>query len=145
MYNRNTPVVVEQSFNQSVETVWNALTQINLMKKWYFDNIPDFKPIVGFKTQFNVTSTTRDFLHYWKITEVIPMKKISYEWTFDGINGVGLVTFELSQENNATLLRLTSEGLETFPEDIPEFTYESCLGGWNYFIKERLTEFLTVK
>lgn len=140
---RNVPVIVEQSFTNSKETVWNAITQLDFMKKWYFDNIPDFKPIVGFETKFNVKSTSRDFLHCWKITEVIPLKKITYEWTYKGIKGMGIVTFEISQTNKLTKLKLTSLGLETFPDDIPEFTYESCLGGWNYFIKKRLVEFLT--
>lgn len=142
MINRKTPVIVEQTFENTIETVWNAITQLELMKKWYFENIPDFKPVVGFETQFNVSSTTRDFLHQWKITEVLPQKKISYEWTYDGIIGKGLVSFELSKALDKTKLTLTSEGLNTFPDNIPEFTYESCLGGWNYFIKNRLLDFL---
>lgn len=142
MINRKTPVIVEQTFENTIETVWNAITQLELMKKWYFENIPDFTPVVGFETQFNVSSTTRDFLHQWKITEVLPQKKISYEWTYDGIIGKGLVSFELSKALDKTKLTLTSEGLNTFPDNIPEFTYESCLGGWNYFIKNRLLDFL---
>lgn len=142
MPNRKNPIIIDQTFTCTIEKVWNAITQIDLMKKWYFENIPDFRPIVGFKTQFNVASTNRDFFHYWKITKVIPFKKITYEWTYEGIEGVGIVTFDISTEHNTTVLRLTSEGLDSFPEDIPEFSHESCSGGWNYFIKERLTTYL---
>ncbi len=42
------------------------------MRKWYFENIPAFKPEVGFETQFNVQSEERNFLHKWKVTEVQP-------------------------------------------------------------------------
>lgn len=143
MISRKTPVVVEQTLNCSVEKIWNAITQPDLMRQWYFDNIPDFKPKIGFTTQFNVQSTTRDFFHIWKITDVIPFKKIAYEWTYEGIPGKGLVTFDIKKIDNQSLLTLTSEGLDSFPSEIPEFSYESCKGGWIYFIKERLTEFLT--
>lgn len=136
------PVIVNHTFEKSIETVWNAITQIDLMRKWYFENIPEFKPIVGFKTQFNVKSTSRDFIHYWEITKVIPFKKITYEWTYEGIEGVGIVTFDISTEHNSTVLILTSEGLDSFPDDIPEFNYESCLAGWDYFIKVQLAQFL---
>jgi hypothetical protein len=40
---------------------------------------------------------------------------------------------------------LTVEVLEDFPDDIPEFRRESCIGGWNYFINHRLKEYLDKK
>ena len=52
------------------------------MRKWYFENIPSFKPEVGFKTQFNVQSQHRNFLHIWKVTEVVPKKMITYNWKY---------------------------------------------------------------
>ena len=47
-----------------------------MMIKWFFDNIPEFKPEVGFETQFNVNTGERDFHHVWTITEAIPGQKI---------------------------------------------------------------------
>lgn len=136
------PIIVEQHFNQNSVTVWNAITQLNQMKQWFFENIPSFKAEVGFETQFNVQAPSRDFLHQWKIIEVIPFKKIVYNWKFDKILGEGTVTFELFEENHQTKLILTNEGLENFPQEYPEFTRESCIGGWNYFINQRLKEYL---
>ncbi|MGD9900638.1 MAG: SRPBCC domain-containing protein [Calditrichaceae bacterium] len=136
------PVVVKQSFKRPVSDVWNAITDIDLMKKWYFDNIPLFKAEVGFKTQFNVTNEGRNFLHLWEITEVVPPKKIAYSWKFKEYPGEGLVEFELSAQNDLTTLTLTNSVLESFPDDIPEFTRESCTGGWEYFIQNRLKEYL---
>jgi len=57
------PVIVSQNFSQSLETVWNAITDVALMRQWFFDNIPDFKAEVGFQTKFNVKALSRDFLH----------------------------------------------------------------------------------
>ncbi|NOQ28383.1 MAG: hypothetical protein GQ564_23720 [Bacteroidales bacterium] len=70
------------------------------------------------------------------------MKKIVYDWSYEGISGDAIVIFELFEQGNQTNLRLTNRGLESFPKDIPEFTRESCIEGWNYFIKNRLKEFL---
>lgn len=136
------PIIVEQTINKTVDIIWNAITDINQMRQWYFDNIPSFKPEVGFETRFNVQSHSRNFLHIWKVTEVIPMKIIKYNWRYDGYFGDSLVTFELFKQNSSTLLRLTHIVNEDFPDDIPEFSRESGLQGWKYFIKECLVEFL---
>ncbi|MDH3891847.1 MAG: SRPBCC domain-containing protein [candidate division Zixibacteria bacterium] len=136
------PVVVEQTFNATVDTVWKAITEIDLMRQWYFENIPVFKAEVGFETQFNVTSEGRDFLHIWRVTEVVPLKKIAYTWKYDNYQGDAFVEFELFEQENSTKLRLTVNVLESFSEDVPEFTRESCIGGWEYFIGQRLKEYL---
>lgn len=57
------PVIVEQTFDASVETVWNAITVLDQMRQWYFENIPSFRPEVGFETQFDVQNEDRHFLH----------------------------------------------------------------------------------
>ena len=138
----DSPVIVEQLFKKPVNLVWKAITELDQMRLWYFDNIPDFKAEIGFTTQFNVKAPSRDFLHIWKVTEVIPQKKITYNWTFKDCDGSGDVTFELFEQNSQTLLRLTNIVIEDFDDAIPEFRRESCLAGWNYFIKDRLVSFI---
>lgn len=135
-------IIVEQSFTASSEAVWNAITKPDQMRQWYFDNIPDFKPEAGFETRFNVQSNDRNFLHIWKVTEVQPQKMITYSWEFENYPGKSTTSFEIIKRENLTLLRLTVEILENFPEDISEFTRESCIGGWTYFINNRLKDFL---
>jgi len=136
------PIVVEQTFAATPDDVWRAITDIDQMHQWYFENIPAFEPEVGFETQFNVQSENRNFLHLWKVTEVIPGKKITYGWKFAKYPGDSFVVWELFEQDDGTKLRLTVVVEEDFPEDIPEFERESCLGGWKYFIKERLKEYL---
>jgi len=136
------PVIVEQRFRTSVEELWKAITELDQMTQWFFENIPSFRPEVGFQTKFNVKTPERDFMHLWKLTEVEPLKKITYHWTYPDYPGDGYVTFELSEESDQTLLRLTAKGMETFPQDIPEFSRESCIGGWEYFINQRLKDYL---
>jgi len=89
------PVIIEQTFNTTVDVVWNAITDITQMRQWYFPNIPDFKPEVGFETRFDIRSQDRIFPHVWKVTEVIPNRLIKYNWRYDGYAGDSFVTFEL--------------------------------------------------
>ena len=80
MKNNDEPVIVEQIFNASIGKVWNAITELDQMKKWFFENIASFRPEVGFETRFDVQNEDRKFPHIWKLTEVIPMVRITYNW-----------------------------------------------------------------
>ena len=139
---RAVPIVVEQQFNKPIKPVWAAITEPEQMVRWFFHSIPDFKPEVGFETSFDVDSGNRIFRHLWKIIEADSPSRITYHWSYKDINGAGTVIFELFENENGTLLRVTNEGLNTFPNDIPEFSRDSCIGGWEYFIKDRLKNYL---
>ncbi|MBD3276108.1 MAG: SRPBCC domain-containing protein [Candidatus Marinimicrobia bacterium] len=136
------PVVVEQSYDVSRDELWKAITQVDEMRQWFFDNIPEFEPVEGFETRFVVETENRTFPHLWKLTEVVPGEKITYDWRYEGYPGRALVTFELREDGNSMKLIVTYDGIESFPDDIPEFTRESCKGGWEYFIQQSLQEFL---
>lgn len=142
MENSNDPIIVEQVFKTSVQQVWEAITVLDKMTQWFFPNIPSFEAVVGFQTQFTVQSEDRIFPHKWTLTEVIPMKKIAYEWQFEGYQGKALSIFEIEEKDTHTILKLTAKVLEEFPDDIPEFKRESGVAGWNYFIKESLKGYL---
>lgn len=135
-------VIIKQAFNKSKKEVWAAITNHKQMVKWYFENIPDFKPEVGFNVQFNVSTGERNFLHIWKVTEVIPENKIVYNWKYRDYNGSADVSFELGNIDEETILKVKVNVLEDFDDNIPEFTRDSCLGGWKYFIQGRLKEYL---
>ena len=136
------PVVVEQTFHVPVETVWNAITDVELMRQWFFDNIPEFKAEVGFETRFNVSTGERDFLHVWTVTEAIPQTKLVYNWRYPDYPGDSFVIFELSDQGGSTKLTVRTDVREDFPDEIPEFKRESCEAGWQYFIQQNLKRFL---
>jgi uncharacterized protein YndB with AHSA1/START domain len=73
--------------------------------------------------------------------EVIPSEKLKYSWRYKGYEGDSFVTFELFDENGKTRVRLTHEGLETFP-DIPAFAKENFNMGWTAIIGTSLKEFV---
>ncbi|KGL58520.1 SRPBCC family protein [Polaribacter sp. Hel1_85] len=135
------PIVVKIETNASKEKIWQAITEVNQMTKWFFEKIPDFEAKVGFETSFNVKSTTRDFYHQWKVKEVMLYERISYAWNYKDIIGESLSVFEIEDVDGKSILTISCFGLESLPKNIPEFTRESCLGGWNYFAN-RLKEYL---
>lgn len=135
------PYVIERTFNASAEKIWNAITDNNLMKKWYFD-LKEFKPVVGFEFRFYGGPPEKQYLHLCKITEVIPGKKLTHSWRYDGYEGNSFVTFELFPEGDKTRLKLTHTGLETFPGSNPHFAKHNFAEGWTHIIGTSLKEFL---
>ena len=136
------PIIIIKTFPTSIDKVWAAITNLPQMQQWYFDNLPSFEPRVGFETQFSIENEGRTFTHLWKVTEVIPMKKISYNWNYLEYDGDGYVTFELSTVEAGTQLRLTNVITKDYPSDIPEFKRESGIGGWEYLLGTNLTAYL---
>ncbi len=145
MNKENHPVIVEQSFHVSVGQLWKAISELEQMKLWFFEDIESFLPEVGFETQFNVHSGERDFMHLWKLTEVVPLQKLVYSWRYEGYEGESFVCFETFISEKGSCLRLTHTVTENFPQSIPEFTRESCQCGWEYFINNRLKNFMDDK
>lgn len=137
----NEPFVIERTYNAPVEKVWRAITDRDQMKQWYFD-IAEFKAEAGFKFQFSGKGSKGElYLHLCEVKEVIPNKKLSYSWTYDNYEGYSVVTFELFGENGTTRLKLTHEGLETFPA-LPDFAKESFTAGWTEIIGTSLKKFV---
>ncbi len=145
MKKTDAPVIVEQTFDTSIGNVWSAITNHPEMIRWFFENIPAFEPVTGFQTSFDVISDDRVFPHIWQITEVIPLKKITYDWSYDGYSGRSVVEFELTDEEDRTRLTLTATVTEDFDDNIPEFRRDSCEAGWDYFIKGRLRGYLEIE
>ena len=135
-------VIMERTYNASPETVWRAITNAEQMKQWYMP-INDFRPDAGFETEFDITAKGRDWRHIWKVTEVIPNKKISYEWRYGGFPGNSLVTFELTPQGKGTRLTLRHVGIETFEGyKNPGLRPENFEKGWGNLLGTMLTEFL---
>jgi len=137
------PFVIERTYNAPVEKVWHAITDKDAMKQWYFDLLA-FTPEVGFEFQFIGKGKQGEaFLHLCTITEVIKQKKLTYSWRYDGFEGISYVSFELVAEGNTTKLKLTHEGLETFPITAHNaFARENFVEGWTYLIGKGLKDFL---
>lgn len=138
---KTNPIIIERLFNAPAAKVWKAITDKNEMKNWYFD-LKEFRAEKGFKFQFLGGHEGVQYVHLCEVTEVIPEKKISYSWRYEGYSGISQVTFELIEQENKTLLRLSHTGLETFPNENPDFALRNFEEGWNLFINKRLKKYL---
>lgn len=136
------PIVVEHTYEAPISEVWAAITDSDKMRRWFFDEMTDFRPQVGFETEFTHHHEGQDYVHQWKVTEVVPQRRITYGWRYGGYPGDSSVTWELYEVPGGTRLRLIHRGQETFPKDNPAFSRENCQAGWEYLLHEGLAGFL---
>ncbi len=48
------PIEIEVDLPVSMDAAWQAITDPERMRQWYFPMLPDFKAEVGFSVEFNV-------------------------------------------------------------------------------------------
>ena len=133
-------IVIERTLNAPAANVWQALTEVEQMRQWYFD-LKEFRPEPGFEFEFIVEHEGAKYHHVCKVTEAILHRKIAYTWRYKGEPGDSLVTFELFPDSGKTRVKLTHEGVETFPK-IARNNFEA---GWTDFIGSELKQFVERK
>lgn len=138
----NKPLIVERTFNAPAAKVWSAITDLDEMRKWYFQ-LKDFKLKVGFKFDFMAgASGGPQYLHLCEITEIVEGKKLAYTWRYDNYPGNSEVSWELFDKGEQTLVRITHTGLESMAENGPDFAITSFTQGWTYFLYTALKGYL---
>lgn len=139
---KHEPLVVERTYNAPPSRVWEAITDKDKMKEWYFQ-LSDFRPEVGFEFSFHGQGHDgKNFIHLCRVTEVVPGKKLVHTWKYKEYPGESVLTWELFPEGDGTRVKLTHAGLETFPQDDPNFSRNSFTGGWNDLLGKYLKEFV---
>ncbi len=140
------PVIVERTFNAPIPAVWDTISNNDAMKQWYF-KLPEFRAEVGFEFEFEGGPPDKEpYLHKCKVTEVIPQKRLTYSWRFEGYKGNSVVSWELFPEGEKTKLRLTHSGLDTFiPNNNPDLDAHNFEAGWNDIIGRSLKEFVETR
>jgi uncharacterized protein YndB with AHSA1/START domain len=133
------PFVMEHVYNATIQRVWEALTETEQMKQWYFPQLVSFEPFIGCKFKFGHDGSP--YQKEWTVTEVIKSRKLAHTWVYKGYPGLSEVSFELFPEGDKTRLRLTHTGLESFPDD-PHFARSRFEGGWATIIGNNLNKFL---
>lgn len=161
--NMTSPIIVEITAKTPLRKAWQALTDKQQMKEWYFD-IPDFIPEVGTTFNFYEPGEERKYHHRCTILELEPEKRLVHTWTHPGHSkGVTTLKWELSpaelrSDNEipssekfsetqhsttaAVKIRLTHEGIENLSDAGPDFTRENYEAGWNEIVGELLKNFL---
>jgi uncharacterized protein YndB with AHSA1/START domain len=139
----NLPLVVERTFDAPVAKVWQALTDVEAMRQWFFE-LKEFRAEAGFEFGFTVEHEGTTFVHRCRVTEAVPQQRLAYTWRYEGHAGDSLVTLELFAEGQGTRVKLTHAGLETFPKT-PQFRRANFSRGWTSLIGSSLKEFLETK
>lgn len=141
---QNEPFIIETIYRTTIENVWNALTNSQEMRQWYFD-VPGFRAEPGYEFHFSSSpGEERLYRHDCQVTELKHHKKLAFTWKYSRYkNIITLVTFELSEEpDGSTRLRLTHEGLEGFPDSDPDFSKNSFEEGWTWIVKSALKDYI---
>ncbi len=125
------PLVVERELAAPADVVWQALTDLAHLRRWYFPQLSAFAARVGFETAFTVTHAGRDFVHRWRVTAVVPFQRLAYAWSYAGYPGDSVVTFYLTPTAAGTRLTVVHRGLASFqPERHPELAAANFRAGW---------------
>ena len=135
------PIIVERVYNAPVSKVWEAITDAEKMREWYF-NMKGFEPVVGCEFSFIAGAECNEYLHLCRVTEVIENKKLGYTWRYADHPGDSLVTFELFDEGGNTRLKLTHTGVESFGTENPDMRKENFIAGWTDIIGKILKEYV---
>jgi uncharacterized protein YndB with AHSA1/START domain len=138
---KNNVLVLEREVDAPGDLVWRALTDFKLLKKW-LPFFPEFEAKVGFETRFKLgRDEEHQYEHICKVLAVVPHKKLTYTWYYDGYPGRSHVSFDLIPQGEKTKVILTHTITENFPADNPDFDKKNFAEGWNYTI-DGLKEFV---
>lgn len=96
---------LELAYDAPLTKVWYALTDLQSMKRWYFPQIKHFDLKVG--STFGFVDDGAIYKKEWTITRLEKNKILAYSWLYKGYPGCSEVTFELSEKDKMTSLRLT--------------------------------------
>jgi len=112
-----TQIAHDLFFSHAPATVWEYLTNSELMELWLMKN--DFKPVVGHQFTFRtnpIPAMDFDGIMYCTVLEIVPAEKLVYSWK--GGPGEGKITLDstvqwtLHPKDNGTELRLLHTGFK---------------------------------
>lgn len=133
-------IVIERTYDAPVGRVWDALTDIDKLNQWFF-KLEDFKAELGFAFSFTGNDNGVKVVHECVVTEIVPMRKLTYSFIYSGYPQKSYVTFALFSEGEKTKLILTHSELEEIAKGSPQYAREKFRGGWTY-LAGKLGEFL---
>ena len=120
------------SYAHPVATVWEYLTNSDLLAQWLMKN--DFQPVVGHQFQFRtgpVEALNFDGVFHCKVLEIIPYESLSYSWNCGPGNGEinleSVVTWTLEATEKGTDVTLEHRG---FAKKENLEMYSRLLQGW---------------
>ena len=135
-------VKVEAVFDATKSQVWEALTNTEIIKVWYFD-ISNFKLAVGSEFSF-YEGDKKEYLHEGEILKVEQNVVLQHTWKHpQQSKGSSIVTWKIEEsDENKVKVTLSHEGLENFADAGPNFAPANYEMGWNAIVKTNLRNYL---
>jgi uncharacterized protein YndB with AHSA1/START domain len=119
-------------FAHPIETVWEYLTNSDLMGQWLMKN--NFEPVLGHEFQFitgGKPNLNFDGIFYCKVLNIEPFKILSYSWNCGPGKGhitlESVVTWLLEAKDNGTEVYLDHRGFDR-EENLD--MYHGLMHGW---------------
>ena len=114
-------LVVERELLHSVRSVWSALTQRALLRKWLMEN--DFEPVLGRRFSFRVAPFPHwDGVTVCQVVTVEANRCLAYTWNascHQAMRGLEyLVTWTLAATKQGALVRVEQSGLRLEDESV---------------------------
>ena len=127
-------IVVDEILPHAPETIWKALTDGALMKRWMMEPT-GFAAVVGNRFTYQTKPAGEwDGTIRCEVLEVIPTERFSYAWRGGDEANVGygsmldtVVTWTLSKAGTGTRLRLVHAGFVTPKNDT---AFQNMSTGW---------------
>ena len=139
---KTNPIVKEITIPSDLNTVWEAITNPEKMKEWYFE-VNDFRLEKDNEFYFYEPGSAQKYRHLCKIIDIIPNRKFKHTWTFpDYSSGISTLTWELTEHEGNTHVKLTHEGVENFANAGNDFTRKSFDAGWEEIVTQNLVNYL---
>lgn len=116
MFDKNLKITVTEEINAPLNEVWNALTDKEKVKQYFFGTELDTTWVPGSPIIFKGDWNGKGYEDKGKILEVEERKLIKYSHlsTFSGLpdepENYSIITYELDENNGKTLLEITQEG-----------------------------------
>lgn len=133
------PLIMEFDYNVPKNDVWEAMTNPEKMKIWYFPQLKEFEPKVGYEFKFE--DRNDEYRKKWVVTKIEKPNTFAHKWSYKGYHGESEVTFDLITTDNGTKIRVTHTKLDSFPND-PHFKRERFEWGWNNLLGKNLKTLL---
>jgi uncharacterized protein YndB with AHSA1/START domain len=134
-------ITLDCIFDSTKEKVWEAITNSEIMKIWYFD-ITNFKLEIGNEFTFYEPGGN-SYLHKCEILNFEENKLLQHTWTHpEHSKGSSVLTWKIDEIDTKVKVTLTHEGLESFADAGPNFSPENFEMGWNALVKTSLRNYL---
>ena len=138
----STPITEIVVCHVEVDKIWQALTDVEQMKEWYF-TMNDFELAEGKQFYFYEPGENRKYKHVCTILEIKPNEEFRHTWSYPELTkGESTVSWYLKQEGEHTTVTLTHEHLETFADGGKDFDRENFVEGWNDILQNSLKTYV---